>query len=52
MAEPHGAEDIALILNFEFFSLSLFGRNSARCSATHTGPTPGPPPPCGIANVL
>ncbi|NJR41702.1 MAG: hypothetical protein HC767_02575, partial [Akkermansiaceae bacterium] len=28
------------------------GRNGARCSATPIGPMPGPPPPCGMANVL
>ena len=28
------------------------GRNGARCAATATGPTPGPPPPCGMQNVL
>ena len=28
------------------------GRNGARCAATPIGPMPGPPPPCGIANVL
>src|SRR5215218_6980670 len=28
------------------------GRNGTRCSATATGPTPGPPPPCGMQNVL
>ena len=28
------------------------GRNGARCFATPIGPMPGPPPPCGIANVL
>jgi alkylation response protein AidB-like acyl-CoA dehydrogenase len=28
------------------------GRNGARCFATPIGPTPGPPPPCGMQNVL
>ena len=28
------------------------GRNCARCFATPIGPTPGPPPPCGMQNVL
>ena len=28
------------------------GRKSARCARTATGPTPGPPPPCGMQNVL
>ena len=29
-----------------------FGRYGARCDRTPTGPTPGPPPPCGMQNVL
>src|ERR1700751_5737112 len=28
------------------------GRYGRRCSPTATGPTPGPPPPCGMQNVL
>ena len=28
------------------------GRYGARCAATPIGPMPGPPPPCGMANVL
>src|SRR5688572_21473338 len=28
------------------------GRNGARCALTATGPTPGPPPPWGMQNVL
>src|SRR5579875_36268 len=28
------------------------GRNGARCDLTATGPTPGPPPPCGMQKVL
>ena len=28
------------------------GRKGARCSRTPIGPIPGPPPPCGIQNVL
>ena len=28
------------------------GRNGARDSFTPTGPAPGPPPPCGVENVL
>src|SRR3974377_2281080 len=28
------------------------GRNGTRWAPTATGPTPGPPPPCGIQNVL
>src|SRR6266545_7014747 len=28
------------------------GRNGARCERTPIGPTPGPPPPCGMQKVL
>src|SRR3982751_6618400 len=28
------------------------GRNGARWARTAAGPTPGPPPPCGMQNVL
>src|SRR6185437_4670749 len=28
------------------------GRNGARWAFAATGPTPGPPPPCGMQNVL
>ena len=28
------------------------GKKSAKCFLTITGPTPGPPPPCGIQKVL
>ena len=28
------------------------GRYGARCARTPTGPTPGPPPPCGMQKVL
>src|ERR1700733_13408018 len=30
----------------------LAGRNGARCAFAATGPTPGPPPPCGMQKVL
>ena len=29
-----------------------FGRKRRRWLRTATGPTPGPPPPCGMQNVL
>src|SRR5674476_833392 len=47
-AEPCGAEATACVPS----PSGSPGRNGARCSRTATGPTPGPPPPCGIANVL
>ncbi|MNL01514.1 hypothetical protein D3C87_1219880 [compost metagenome] len=28
------------------------GRNGVRCDFTPIGPTPGPPPPCGMQKVL
>jgi len=28
------------------------GRYGAKCFFTPTGPMPGPPPPCGMQNVL
>src|SRR4051812_31857099 len=31
---------------------SVRGRYGARCAFTAHGPTPGPPPPCGMQNVL
>src|SRR6201997_1966144 len=31
---------------------ALAGRNGARCAFAATGPTPGPPPPCGMQKVL
>src|SRR5690349_3075172 len=33
-------------------SPSAPGRNGARCDFTAHGPTPGPPPPCGMQKVL
>ena len=33
-------------------SIGWLGKNGARCAREITGPTPGPPPPCGIQNVL
>jgi len=33
-------------------TIGWFGRNGARCAFTPMGPTPGPPPPCGMQNVL
>src|SRR5690606_23717351 len=31
---------------------NALGRNGARCDLTAHGPTPGPPPRCGMQNVL
>ena len=52
-ADPQGAPEIDLTLSLELILIiALFGKNGTRCFATQIGPTPGPPPPCGIANVL
>ena len=50
-AEPNGAPDTGptawgSVLN------GLPGKKAAKWARTATGPTPGPPPPCGIQNVL
>ena len=52
-ADPQGAAEIALIPFLPPVLITGFeGKNLDKCSATQTGPTPGPPPPCGIAKVL
>src|SRR5690348_4169714 len=53
-ADPNGAALIGPTPDFgpACSSSGWFGRYGARCSATATGPTPGPPPPCGMQNVL
>ena len=51
---PHGAAETAPIPFFGPASLiiSWVGRKSAKCFVHAIGPIPGPPPPCGIQNVL
>src|SRR5674476_808943 len=51
-AEPCGAALTAPSARPPNGSRGCPGRNGARCARATTGPTPGPPPPCGIANVL
>src|SRR4051794_23444545 len=54
-ADPHGAPEMAPTDPNVPRSLrpsGWLGRNGARCAATATGPTPGPPPPCGMQKVL
>ena len=52
-AEPNGAADIAgIALSPPVLITGLVGRKGLKCFETQIGPTPGPPPPCGIANVL
>src|SRR4030095_753068 len=48
-ADPYAA---ALTAPSFFESVRCPGRNGARCALQATGPTPGPPPPCGMQNVL
>ena len=53
-AEPYGAALTGPIPSRWCSSgcIGCDGRYGARCAATATGPTPGPPPPCGMQNVL
>ena len=53
LALPHGAADTAgWPRRRRSRRAGCPGRNGARCVATPIGPMPGPPPPCGMANVL
>ena len=53
LALPHGAAETAPMGFSPPRLMTLWpGKNSTRCSATPIGPTPGPPPPCGMQNVL
>ena len=53
LALPHGARRIAWIaLAPPVVTIGWPGRYGARCAATPIGPMPGPPPPCGMLNVL
>src|SRR5476649_2600648 len=50
---PHGAADSAWIaLAPPVLTIGCPGRYGARYAATPIGPMPGPPPPCGMLNVL
>src|SRR3954454_13008835 len=53
-AEPHGAEAMAPVpvAGPAAGTSGWLGRNGARWAPTATGPTPGPPPPWGMQNVL
>ena len=50
-AEPYGAADTGADAGWSARS-GWPGRNGARWARTPTGPTPGPPPPWGMQNVL
>src|SRR5690349_16604389 len=51
-ADPYGAADTGPTGASPGAITSRDGRNGVRCDRTATGPTPGPPPPCGMQNVL
>ena len=53
-ADPHGAALIAPtpVAGPASGRSGWFGKYGARCARTPIGPTPGPPPPCGMQNVL
>ena len=50
LAEPCGAAETGPTLLSA--ASGLPGRKGAKCERTATGPTPGPPPPCGMQKVL
>src|SRR5450756_2261260 len=59
LALPHGAAATAPIDEVRGVKCEVSGettecpgKKGTRCSATPIGPTPGPPPPCGMQNVL
>ena len=53
LALPHGAADTGgNRLVPPVGTIGCPGQERRRCDATAIGPMPGPPPPCGIANVL
>ena len=52
-AEPHGAAETGPTPVRAGLGRSGWpGRYGARWARTATGPTPGPPPPCGMQKVL
>src|SRR5690606_20143857 len=53
LALPQGAADTALMAySPPVFTTACPGRNGFSLSFTQIGPMPGPPPPCGMQNVL
>ena len=53
LALPQGAADTGPIARSPpTFTIGCPGRKGASFALTQIGPIPGPPPPCGIANVL
>jgi hypothetical protein len=54
LAEPNGADEIGPgpVTGPAVTSNGWLGRKGAKCALEITGPTPGPPPPCGIQKVL
>ena len=53
LALPQGADETASIPCSPPVDMTGWsGRKGAKCFFVKTGPIPGPPPPCGIQNVL
>src|SRR5688572_24720882 len=52
LAEPCGADDTGPTEPAAVSASGCPGKNGARCDFTPIGPTPGPPPPCGMQKVL
>ena len=52
-AEPKGAAaTVPNAFSPPIFTTGCDGKKGARCAFTPIGPMPGPPPPCGMQNVL
>ena len=53
-AEPNGALDTGPgpVIGPAVELAGWLGKNGAKWERAITGPTPGPPPPCGIQKVL
>ena len=51
---PHGAAETAPIpvVGPQSLITECFGKKTSKCFLHAIGPIPGPPPPCGIQNVL
>jgi hypothetical protein len=51
LVQNQGAAEIVMADRRQLGLMDLWVKWT-NCGATQIGPTPGPPPPCGIANVL
>ena len=53
LALPSGAADTGPLSGRpNGFGAGCPGMNGCKCAPAQMGPTPGPPPPCGMQNVL